>query len=152
MNWHRGDIAGHVSMARPGTNANKYDDWHETNLGHLCLDMESQAIFGLADIKPGDTALDMGCGTGVFSLEAARRGAHTIGIDSSPAMLAIASPKAENSNLPVSFLGTDAEKMPFPSESFDFQLWLNSRETEIAVRLTYLFLLKVQCLTIGLFV
>lgn len=122
MNRHDGSSRGQVNKAGPDNLAKKYDDWYETDLGRLCLEMESKVIFGLAEIKPGETVLDLGCGTGVFSLEAARRGAHTVGIDSSPAMLAIASSKAENSTLPVSFLGADAESLPFPSESLDLVL------------------------------
>ncbi len=102
--------------------AKRYDEWYETGIGKLCLLMESKAIFNLAGIKPGETALDLGCGTGVFSMEAARRGAKTVGADSSPAMLAIAGSKAENSELPVSFLRADVERLPFSSQSLDLVL------------------------------
>ncbi len=39
--------------------------------------------------KPGMAALDMGCGSGVFSFYLAQRGLNVIGLDGSPAMLAI---------------------------------------------------------------
>lgn len=122
MNRHRGGTRGHINKASPDNPARRYDDWYETGLGRLCLEMESTAIFGLAGIKPGETALDLGCGTGVFSLEAAHRGARTVGIDSSPAMLAIAASKTRDTNLPVSFLRADAKSLPFPSESLDLVL------------------------------
>lgn len=124
MNRHCTGIQGQIDKAaRPDNSlAKRYDHWYETDLGRLCLEMESKAIFGLAEIKPGETALDLGCGTGVFSLEAARRGARTVGIDSSPAMLAIAASKTQDTNLPVSFLRADAKNLPFPSESLDLVL------------------------------
>ncbi|MCL5671599.1 MAG: class I SAM-dependent methyltransferase [Acidobacteria bacterium] len=122
MNRRHGHNVGQNGGAWPDSQARSYDEWYETALGRLCLRLESRAIFALAGIKPGEAAIDLGCGTGVFSLEAARRGARTVGVDSSAAMLAIAGSKAEHSDLPVSFLRADAESLPFPSESLDLVL------------------------------
>ncbi|MHB8858321.1 MAG: class I SAM-dependent methyltransferase [Thermoleophilia bacterium] len=119
---HEYGARGQVDKVISGHTARRYDDWYGTGLGRLCLELESKAIFGLAGIKPGETALDLGCGTGVFSLEAARRGARTVGVDSSSAMLAVADSKAGDTNLAVSFLRADATKLPFPPESFDLVL------------------------------
>ena len=118
----RGRTAGQFSNSWPDKSAERYDDWFATNLGRLSLEMEGQAIFSLAAIRAGETALDLGCGTGVFSLEAARRGARTVGVDISPAMLAAANSKAESFDLPVSFLGADAESLPFPAGGLDLVL------------------------------
>ena len=39
-------------------------------------------------VKPGVLALDMGCGSGVFSFKMAELGARVIGVDGSPEMVA----------------------------------------------------------------
>ena len=39
------------------------------------------------DPKPGETILDLGCGTGKMAAEIAARGAHVIGLDSDPTMI-----------------------------------------------------------------
>lgn len=44
----------------------------------------------LPDDLSGRTVLDAGCGTGVLSIELARRGARVVGVDVSPEMLAVA--------------------------------------------------------------
>ncbi|MET0313773.1 MAG: magnesium protoporphyrin IX methyltransferase, partial [Hansschlegelia sp.] len=46
-----------------------------------------------ADLS-GRRVLDAGCGTGSFSVEAARRGAHVVGIDLSPKLVALARHRA----------------------------------------------------------
>ena len=47
-------------------------------------------LLDLLDAKPGERILDMGCGTGQLTAEAARSGAELVGIDSSPEMIASA--------------------------------------------------------------
>jgi ubiquinone/menaquinone biosynthesis C-methylase UbiE len=64
-------------------------------------------------------ALDAGCGTGFLSFELAARGHRVTGVDFAPAMLAEARRKAAEQNFPVRFEEADAERLPFPSDSFD---------------------------------
>ena len=47
-----------------------------------------------AEGKPGDQVLDVGCGTGTYSVGLARRGFRVVGLDLSPAMLRRAASKA----------------------------------------------------------
>ena len=63
----------------------------------------------------GMTVLDVACGPGVVSGQAAQRGAKTAGIDFSPEMIAI----AKKSYPALNFHVADAEKLPFPDASFD---------------------------------
>ena len=44
----------------------------------------------LANVRPGDRALDVCCGTGDIALALARRGAEVVGLDFSEPMLAVA--------------------------------------------------------------
>jgi demethylmenaquinone methyltransferase/2-methoxy-6-polyprenyl-1,4-benzoquinol methylase len=76
----------------------------------------------LAQIKSGDRALDLCCGTGDISFELARAGAETIGLDFSEQMLEVARTRFENSKLKtqnLKFLQGDAQQLPFPENSFD---------------------------------
>jgi len=99
--------------------AREYDLWYRTPLGALVDALEKEAIFSLADVQIGETALDVGCGTGNYALELARRGARVRGIDSSPRMLEIARWKAQEQGLPVEFMHGFVEKLPFPDRTFD---------------------------------
>jgi demethylmenaquinone methyltransferase/2-methoxy-6-polyprenyl-1,4-benzoquinol methylase len=76
----------------------------------------------LAQIKSGDRALDLCCGTGDISFALARAGAETIGLDFSEQMLEVARTRFENSKLKtqnLKFLQGDAQQLPFPENSFD---------------------------------
>jgi len=67
-------------------------------------------------------ALDAGCGTGFLSFELAARGHRVTGIDFAPAMLAEARRKAVQQHVTVRFEEADAERLPFPSGSFDLAI------------------------------
>lgn len=43
-----------------------------------------RAMLGLADIKPGDTVMDLGSGNGALLMEAAKRGGRAVGIEMNP--------------------------------------------------------------------
>jgi len=77
-------------------------------------------VIRLAQIKPGDHALDLCCGTGDIAFALARAGAETTGLDFSDKMLEIAAArhlKSQISNL--KFLQGDAQQLPFRDNSFD---------------------------------
>jgi demethylmenaquinone methyltransferase/2-methoxy-6-polyprenyl-1,4-benzoquinol methylase len=77
----------------------------------------------LAQVKSGDRALDLCCGTGDISFALARRGAATTGLDFSPQMLEVAARrrrKTPNSEFRIpNFIQGDAQQLPFPDETFD---------------------------------
>ncbi len=56
--------------------------------------------------QPAETVIDLGCGSGALTAELARRGFRTIGIDSSPEMLA----QARQSYPDISFIEDDATR------------------------------------------
>jgi ubiquinone/menaquinone biosynthesis C-methylase UbiE len=76
----------------------------------------------LVGLKPGESVLDVGCGTGTLAIAARRRVGLTgivHGIDASPEMIARARKKAKKVGLEVTFENAVAEKMPFTDGTFD---------------------------------
>ena len=76
----------------------------------------------LAQVKPGDCVLEVGCATGSLSLAAKRQAGPTgsvFGIDIIPGMIAVSRKKAEQSKLDVTFQSGNIEDIPFPNEHFD---------------------------------
>lgn len=72
-----------------------------------------------ADVREGLTLLDVGCGTGVVAVTAARRGARVTGLDLTPALLERAKENARTAGVNVEFIEGDVEKLPFADNSFD---------------------------------
>lgn len=85
---------------------------------------ELQEQFAEAYIKPGDQILEIGCGTGNFSIALAEQGAQVRGIDIAPAMLAEAERKADQiSNrelLRFRLLDATQIKDEFQAQAFDW--------------------------------
>jgi demethylmenaquinone methyltransferase/2-methoxy-6-polyprenyl-1,4-benzoquinol methylase len=76
-----------------------------------------------AELRPGDAALDVCCGTGDLALELARRvgpAGTVVGCDFSERMLELARQKAARRGLvQVRFEWADALRLPYPDASFD---------------------------------
>lgn len=75
-------------------------------------------VAGAANLRPGQRALDVACGTGVLARELASRlgpGGHTAALDPNPAMLQL----ARTLTPAVEWREGVAESLPFPDQSFD---------------------------------
>ena len=73
-----------------------------------------------AEVKPGETVLDVGTGTGVVAITAARAGASVTGLDLTPALLDVARENARVARLATTqWFEGDAESLPFPDGQFD---------------------------------
>ncbi len=82
----------------------------------------SKMVIELANIKPGDHVLDVGCGTGSLTLTAqgaAGPSGQVYGIDASPEMIDVAKKKVTSSRLPVHFQLGLIEQLDFPDATFD---------------------------------
>jgi ubiquinone/menaquinone biosynthesis C-methylase UbiE len=78
-----------------------------------------------ARLQPGESVLDVGCGTGTLAIAAKRCVGPTgsvYGVDASPAMIARASKKAKKAGADVTFENGLAESLPFPDGGFDVVL------------------------------
>jgi ubiquinone/menaquinone biosynthesis methyltransferase len=85
-----------------------------------------QKLVAMADVKPGERALDLACGTGDIAFAVAGRGARTVGLDITHRMLQLARLRRSGAvpgfggqvELPF-FLDGDMASVPFRSASFD---------------------------------
>jgi ubiquinone/menaquinone biosynthesis C-methylase UbiE len=82
-------------------------------------------LVDLARLEPGESVLDVGCGTGSLAIAAKNRVGSTgrvSGIDPSPEMIARANSKARKAGADVSFGCGVAETLPFADAQFDVVL------------------------------
>jgi SAM-dependent methyltransferase len=77
-------------------------------------------LVSFAGIKPGASVLDVGCGTGVVGLTAARLGARVTGVDLTPELIARAKENSALMGVAADWRQGDAEALPLPDASFDF--------------------------------
>ncbi len=72
----------------------------------------ARVVVDTADPVPGETVVDVGCGTGNAALLAAERGATVIGVDPAERLLEVASAAAEESDLDAEFVPGEAASLP----------------------------------------
>src|SRR5690242_6290109 len=75
-------------------------------------------VVRLAAIAPGETVLDVACGTGNAAVRAAARGARVTGLDVTPELLQQAREQAPD----LTWVEGDAQELPFADASFDVVL------------------------------
>ncbi len=81
-----------------------------------------EAMLETAHLAPGESVLDVGCGTGSLALAAASRvgsAGSVHGVDAATEMVTRAKSKAEHSPVPVTFQVAPAQNLPFDTHSFD---------------------------------
>jgi ubiquinone/menaquinone biosynthesis C-methylase UbiE len=74
------------------------------------------------DLQPGQTVLDLGCGTGDHTREVAARvspGGQAVGVDFSASMIGEATRRQSASAVPATFEQGDAQQLRFETGSFD---------------------------------
>lgn len=94
-----------------------YDEWYKTRVGCYVDKTEKRLVFSMIKTKKGK-ALDLGCGTGNYTLELYKRGFEVVGVDISEEMLRIARKKLPN----IKFIRADAYSLPFEENTFDLVL------------------------------
>jgi demethylmenaquinone methyltransferase / 2-methoxy-6-polyprenyl-1,4-benzoquinol methylase len=115
------DFAGQVNRMFDRV-AGRYDALNSLMTAGLHHRWRERAA-GQTGLGPGDSALDVCCGTGDLALELSRRvspGGHVVGCDFSEPMLDLAREKAaERNTVGVRFEWADALELPYDDERFD---------------------------------
>jgi SAM-dependent methyltransferase len=75
-----------------------------------------------ANVRAEQNVLDVGCGTGVVAITAARIGGRVRGVDLTPELLERARENARIANVEIAFREGDAEALPFDDATFDVVL------------------------------
>ena len=126
MTTHQSTLTGEDAAMRDAMErmANSYDSYMRTmTLGRegALRDMTVR----LAQIKPGDQVLEVGCGTGSLTLPAKRKAGPTgkvNGIDQIPQMIELSRQKAERAGEDITFQTGSIDDIPFPDSQFDVVL------------------------------
>ena len=102
--------------------------WYDVLVGWMTLGKEPalrKMTVELAQVKPGDQVLDVGCGTGSLTIVAKAAAGPTgevYGIDPAPEMIELARRKAAQAGEEVNFQVGLIEDIPFPDDKFDLVL------------------------------
>ncbi len=96
-----------------------YDQWFASDIGRYIDLSEKREVFSLIRSSSNGKnsqrlVLDVGCGTGGYTLALRKAGLRVVGLDASEAMLKIARRK-----LQANFVRADALSLPFKNEVFD---------------------------------
>jgi SAM-dependent methyltransferase len=75
-----------------------------------------------ATVTAGEAVIDVACGTGNAAIAAARRGAHVIGVDCAPRLLAVAAQRSRDAGLALDLREGDLLALPADEDSADVVL------------------------------
>jgi SAM-dependent methyltransferase len=125
-----------------------YEAWYHTSRGRWIGDTEFDLLWGLLRPTPGESLLDVGCGTGHFSRRFARQGLSVTGID--PDSNAIEFAKQQGGD--ITYWIESALTLPFPDQAFDYTIAITSfcfiNQPQVA--LTEMWRMTQRTLTLGL--
>ena len=93
-----------------------YDAWYETERGRWIGDTEYRLLRRVLAPAPGDSLLDVGCGSGHFTRRFAREHLRVTGLDPDADMLRYAAAHAAAGE---PYLLGDARALPFAARSFE---------------------------------
>ena len=97
-----------------------FDEFNESEGERLSRRLS--AAFALAEVMPGMTILDVGCGRGEIVRHCARLGADAFGVDYAPVAMQMAHMALSGLDAGAGKTGiaqADAKKLPFPDAAFD---------------------------------
>jgi ubiquinone biosynthesis O-methyltransferase len=108
--------------------AHEYEEWLESPIGSAYDGLAKKSLFSLIDFKDGTSILDVGCGTGNYSMNLAQKGAKVFGVDYSEWMLRIAIRNAVEKGVCIDHRHASLEELPYNDDSFDVVLCMNVLE------------------------
>lgn len=78
-----------------------------------------EALVGALAPQPGESWLDLACGTGAVAMRAAAAGADVTGVDLAPALIETARRRAAEAGLSIGYETGDCENLGFEEDAFD---------------------------------
>lgn len=99
--------------------AQAYDNWYETKTGQLIDEVETALAMELLKPQKGMKVLDIGCGTGNYSIKLTELGCNVTAVDVSQKMIDIAMEKTLQKKMEIDFRIGQVEKLAFKENSFD---------------------------------
>ncbi len=105
-------------MSDEDDRAAAYDAWYRTGLGAAAHRIELAVVEELAAPRAGETALDVGCGTGIYTAWLVEQGLEVVGVDRDPEMLAAARRRAPGARI----VEGEVTLLPFADRQFDLTL------------------------------
>ena len=103
------------------TDASAAKAWAQEEITWGVFEKPEADVNVLGDVA-GLDVLELGCGTAYFSAWLARRGAHVVGVDPTPAQLATARRLQADTGLDFPLIEAIGEEVPLPDASFDLVL------------------------------
>jgi SAM-dependent methyltransferase len=105
-------------MARFDSVAPRYDAFCHTAVGRFVDTIERQLLLDVLRPRTGERIIDLGCGTGAYSVTLADLHCDVVGVDESAAMLAIARTKPTRRGQ-VMYIQADLADLPYRAGAFD---------------------------------
>lgn len=105
--------------------ARDYERWLNSPKRRFAAELESRLMLDMLNPLPGETLLDIGCGSGASLKPFLDFGLQVTGIDPSPYMLDLAVSRFKNR---VDFYREFAEDLPFGDNSFNYAIFVTSLE------------------------
>lgn len=99
--------------------AAQYDAWYQTARGSWIGQTEYDLLRAALAPHPGETVIDIGCGTGYFTRRFALDGHAVTGVDVDPGMVKFARRHAASGER---YVCADARHLPFADRAFDLSI------------------------------
>jgi SAM-dependent methyltransferase len=108
--------------------ATAYDEWYDTPWGAYADAAEKRLLDHLARPRPGETVLDVGCGTGRYLHWLHERGLRATGVDVCLDMVEAARSRLSGPGVPGRAFVADAGTLPFTDSAFNLVIAVTSLE------------------------
>jgi ubiquinone/menaquinone biosynthesis C-methylase UbiE len=107
--------------------AYEYESWLQSPIGKKYNKEAKEAVYARLDLKEGEQILEVGCGTGNYTLDLAEQN-RVVGTDVSEWMLRLCIEKSKTKKLDLDLHHVTSVELPFQDEFFDKVLCVNVLE------------------------